>query len=118
MSVTYSREQIERKLYGMYKEGDEWADYNFCKVFWFGSSEMHKLGKEMKDKVWETFKNLQMTTPRQRRAIVQPHQTQYKHKPGSISVRSGKPTRAQSRKLATKISGQTHAPRKHGSLKV
>lgn len=93
MSVTYSREQIERKLYDMYKEGDEWADHNFCKVFWFGSPEMQKLGKKMKGKVLERFKNLQMTTPRQRRVIAQSHQTEDRRKSGSIPVRGRGPTR-------------------------
>jgi hypothetical protein len=117
-SVNYSQEQIEQKLYDMYEEGDGWADWNFSRVFWFGSSEMHTLGKEMKSKVLERFKNLQMTTPRQRRAIAQSHQTQDKRKPGSISVRDKKPARTHLRKLARKTPGQMQASRKHGPLKV
>lgn len=117
LSGDHTREEIEKKLYQIYREGDKNAEWNFQKVFYFGSYEMHSLDKDMKRKVLDTFKNLQMTAPRQRRIVFQNQGAQDKVKRRKL-VQKEKPARAVPRKLDAKAACLVLLPRSHALHKV
>jgi hypothetical protein len=85
LSNDCSEEEIERKLYELHKEGNRWPEYNFGKVFKFGSCEMHTIDQDIKRKVSDRFKNLQLVTPRQPRTSCRKPQLRGNLKTGDSS---------------------------------
>jgi hypothetical protein len=113
LSNDYSEEEIERKLYGLYKEGDRWPEYNFGRVFKFGSCEMRTIDEDMERNVSERFKNLQLITPRQSRSACRKSKLRASAETGNTSsIR--KPTRTKLRHRESTTAQQV----RHMTLKV